>query len=129
MLILQAAAIGIIATVLVLVLKKDRPEYAIQIAIVAGVILLLMVVGSLTRVVEFIDSLTAQYGIDAAYISIVLKIIGIAYVAEFAALICKDAGETAIAAKVELVGKVLIAVLAIPVMHALIETIIKILPS
>ncbi|MGI6175628.1 MAG: stage III sporulation protein AD [Christensenellales bacterium] len=129
MLILQAAAIGIIATVLVLVLKKDRPEYAIQIGIVAGIILLLMVMGSLTRVVEFIDSLTAQYGIDAAYIGIVLKIIGIAYVAEFAALICKDAGETAIAAKVELVGKVLIVVLAIPVMHALIETIIGILPS
>ena len=126
--IFQIVLFGIVAAVLCLILRKDRPEYAMQIGIAAGVILLFLVLGRLVGIIEFIEGLSQKYGIDSEYIGIVIKIICIAYIAEFGSQICKDAGENAIAAKVELAGKILIGVLALPVMGALIESIVQILP-
>jgi stage III sporulation protein AD len=129
MVIVQVAVIGVIATVLAVVLRKDRPEYALQIGIAAGVIILFLVIGSVSQVVRYVSELAAAYSIDTAYVGIVLKIIGVAYIAEFAAQVCKDAGESSIASKVELAGKILICLLALPVMKALIDTITGILPG
>ncbi|MGI6169896.1 MAG: stage III sporulation protein AD [Christensenellales bacterium] len=129
MVIIQVAVIGIIATVLAVVLRKDRPEYALQIGIAAGVIILFLVIGSVSEIVRYVSELAATYHIDTAYVGVVVKIIGVAYIAEFAAQICKDAGENSIASKVELVGKVLICLLALPIMKALIDTITGILPG
>lgn len=67
--------------------------------------------------------------VNIIYVETILKIIGIAYIAEFAAQITKDAGQGAIASKIELAGKILILAMAIPILTVLIETIIKMIPS
>ena len=79
-----------------------------------GVVVLLSVIGELTGVVDTLRALAEQYGVDTSYLGVLLKIIGIAYIAQFGVQLCKDAGESAAAAKVELGGRILILSAALP---------------
>jgi stage III sporulation protein AD len=126
--ILQIIGLAIIATVIIAVIKGQRPEIAIQISIAAGIIVFAMILGKVTAVIELLNSYAQKVNIDTIYISTLLKIVGIAYIAEFGAEVCKDAGEGAIASKVELAGKVFIVVLAVPIITSLLDLIIRIMP-
>jgi len=87
-----------------------------------------MILGKISAVIELLNSFARKINIDTIYISTLLKIVGIAYIAEFGAEVCKDAGESAIASKVELAGKVMIIVLAVPILTSLMDLIIRIMP-
>ena len=126
--IFQIVGLALIATILAVLIKEHRPEIAMQISMVTGLIIFLLVVIKLASVLEVLKQLSARINIDLVYISTVLKIVGIAYIAEFGAQVCKDAGETAIASKIELAGKVIIMVLAVPILMALMDLIIDIVP-
>lgn len=126
--ILQIIGLAIVATVIIAVLKVQRPEIAIQISIAVGIIVFVMILGKITAVIELLNSYADKVNIDTIYLSTLLKIIGIAYIAEFGAEVCKDAGEGAIASKVELAGKVVIIVLAVPIITSLLDLIISIMP-
>ncbi|MBU5437545.1 stage III sporulation protein AD [Tissierella sp. MSJ-40] len=126
--ILQIVGIGIVSTVLIVILKNTKPEFAIYISLVTGLIIFSMIIGKLGYVIETLNTLSRRANIDFTYFSTILKIIGIAYVAEFGAQISRDAGEDSIAIKIELGGKVIIMVLAIPILLALMDLIVKILP-
>ncbi len=105
------AVCGVSLTVL---LKSVRPELAPVSGAATGVAVLLLVMGELTGLLDAIRAAAAQYGLDSAYIGVLVKIVGIAYVAQLGAQICRDAGEGAAAAKVELGGRVLILTAAMP---------------
>ncbi len=126
--ILQIIGLAIVATVIIAILKVQRPEIAIQISIATGIIVFTMILGKITAVIELLNSYATKVNIDTIYFSTLLKIIGIAYIAEFGAEVCKDAGEGAIASKVELAGKVVIIVLAVPIITSLMDLIISIMP-
>jgi stage III sporulation protein AD len=126
--ILQIVGIGIIAATLSIVLKQQKPEIALYISIATGIILLLLVVSKLTAVVNILERMARQANLDAMYLSTILKVIGIAYIAEFGAQICKDAGEGSIASKIELGGKIIILALTVPILAALMEVILQIIP-
>ena len=126
--IFQIAGIGIIATILVIVLKSQRPDIAIQVSIVAGIVIFFLVAGKLISVLELLNGYVKKVNLDMSYITTLFKIIGIAYIAEFGAEICNDAGESSIASKIELGGKVAIIVLAIPIITSLLDLIIRIMP-
>ena len=95
----------------------------------AGIVIFISLAGKLADVIRTLEQLAAQAGVKAAFLETVLKIIGIAYIAEFGAQVTRDAGQESIASKIEMAGKVLILVMAIPIVTMIIETIIKILPS
>ncbi len=76
-----------------------------------------------------LEKIAVNANINIVYVETILKIIGIAYIAEFAAQITKDAGQGAIASKIELAGKILILAMAIPILTVLIETIIQLIPN
>jgi len=116
-----------VATVIIAVIKAQRPEIAIQISIAAGIIVFTMILGKISAVIELLNSYAERININTVYISTLLKIVGIAYIAEFGAEVCKDAGESAIASKVELAGKVVIIVLAVPILTSLMDLIIRII--
>ncbi|OPZ93627.1 MAG: Stage III sporulation protein AC/AD protein family protein [Firmicutes bacterium ADurb.Bin419] len=126
--ILQIIGLAIVATVIIAVLKVQRPEMAIQISIATGIIVVAMVLGKITAVIELLNSYAAKVNIDTIYLSTLLKIVGIAYIAEFGAEVCKDAGEGAIASKVELAGKIIIIVMAVPIITSLMDLVISIMP-
>lgn len=126
--ILQIVGLGIIATVIIIILKAQRPEMAIQVSMLTGVVIFLLVAGKISSVIDILKSYASKTSIDMAYISILLKIIGITYITEFGAEVCKDAGEASIASKIELAGKVVIILMAIPIITSLLDLITKIMP-
>lgn len=126
--ILQIVGLGIIATIIIAILKVQRPEIAVQVSIITGIVVFLLIAGKLSAVIGLLSRYAGKVNIDVIYLTTLLKIIGIAYIAEFGAEICRDAGESSIASKIELAGKVIIVVLAVPIITSLLDLIIKIMP-
>jgi stage III sporulation protein AD len=127
--IIQIVGIGIVSVALSMAIKKQVPEFSLLIGIIASVVIFLFILPKLISVFQVIHIIAMGSNIDMVYVDIVLKIIGISYIAEFGSQICLDAGEGSIASKIELSGKVLIMVISIPIIMALIDLIINIFPS
>ena len=121
MVILQIVILGIVATLLSVSLKNSSPNFSLLIGLVTGILIFLFMAEYLKKVLDILINLTQSAGVNGAYIEVVLKIMGIAYISRFGAELCKDAGESAVAAKIDLAGKVLIAVVSSPVILALME--------
>ncbi|MEG1525179.1 MAG: stage III sporulation protein AD [Clostridia bacterium] len=127
--IFQILAIAVLGVSFALLIRPLRPELSMMTGIVTGILVLLMAIGELTGVVDALRQIAADHGIDSGYVGTLLKIIGIAYMAQFGAQICKDAGESAVAGKVELCGRILILACALPVTMTTISTAIGMLKS
>jgi len=89
----------------------------------------LFLIGKITSVIQVLEDLALKANINLIFLKTILKIIGIAYIAEFGAQIVRDAGQESIASKIELAGKILIMVMAIPIVSVIIETVVKLLPA
>ncbi len=98
------------------------------VSILAGAIILFISMGKLTGIINLLEDISSKTAINGEFLSILIKITGIAFLTEFAVSVCKDSGETAIANKVDMGGKVIIVAISIPIVSALLETVIKILP-
>jgi len=126
--IMRIVMVGIIAAVLAVLLREEKPEIAMVVSIVTGLVIFVFVITKLNSVMTILKYFASKANIDVLYFSTILKVIAIAYITEFGAQICRDAGEGSIASKVELAGKVLIMVIAIPILAALMDIMIKIIP-
>lgn len=127
--IIQVVLVALLAAILLVVVRQARPELAVPLSLVAGALLLLFVLAQVGAVVRLVEGLVARADVEFQYVGSLLKIIGIAYLAEFGAQVCRDAGEGALAAKVELAGKVFILLLAVPIIVAVAETLLRLLPA
>lgn len=127
--IFQIVGVGLVTTILVMVIRQQKPEMAVQLTILFGVLIMIFMMDKIAGVVTVLRSLATKVNISSTYITIIFKIIGIAYLAEFGAQICKDAGEGVIAQKIELAAKILIMLIALPIMIALMDSVVKILPN
>lgn len=126
--IVKIIGVAFIATFIIVLLKQYKPEFVIHVSILAGIIIFGMVVFKLSSIIELLQSLSNKLGVNSKFFMILIKITGIAYLSEFAVNVCKDSGETAIASKVEVAAKIIIIGMSIPIVAALLETIISILP-
>lgn len=127
MLILKIVAFAFVALFIFLVFKDRRSDIAVLISLVAGVSIFMVVISQLGEIILFFKDVANKAGMDIVYVGIILKIIAIAYLSSFASEICKDAGANAIGSKVEFAGKILILLLAIPILMSVLESILQIL--
>jgi len=127
--IVQIVAIGFIVTVLILVIRERQPLFAFLLTAFTGILIFIFLLGRIGEVVETLELLAEESNVNSVFLKTLLKIIGIAYIAEFGAQTVRDAGQEAVAAKIELAGKILIMVMAVPIIAAIIETIMKLLPA
>ncbi len=127
--IVQIVGLGLVATILALVIKEQKPMFAFLLAIASGVIIFYFLVGKIAEVIRILEKLAVQADLNLVFLETILKIIGIAYIAEFGGQMTRDAGQGAIASKIELAGKVLILVMAVPIIQIIIETVIDLLPA
>lgn len=127
--IIQVVGLGLVATILILVIKEQKPLFAFLIAASTGIYIFLFLIGKIGGIIDVLEDLAESSGVQMIYLKTILKIIGIAYIAEFGAQIVRDAGQESIASKIELAGKVMIMVLAIPIITIIIETVMKLLPT
>lgn len=126
--IIKILGIGLISLILIIVIKQYKPEFAVYISLMVGVIIILMVVNKLTGIINLLTALSDKASINKEFLEILLKITGIAILTEFAVSICKDLGESSIANKVDLGGKIIIISISIPIISSLLENVIEILP-
>lgn len=119
----KIAAVGIVAIILAIMFKKGKEEYSLYISIAACVFILLWGIGKLEVIFDAIDQLQGYIQINKAYVDILIKIIGITYITEISASLCKDSGYQAISEQIELVGKLTILAISMPIMLALLDTI------
>lgn len=110
-------------------MKEQKPNFAFLLIVFVGCTIFLFLIDKIHAVIHMLEVIAVNAKVNIIYVETILKIIGIAYIAEFAAQITKDAGQGAIASKIELAGKILILAMAIPILTLLIETIISLIPS
>ncbi|UYM82559.1 stage III sporulation protein AD [Heyndrickxia coagulans] len=125
---MQFAGVALITTFLALILKEQKPNFAFLLTLFAGCFIFLFLVDKIYEIIHLLQKIAQKGNVDTMYIETILKIIGVAYIADFAANITKDAGQGALAAKVELAGKIIILTMAIPILTVLIETIVNLVP-
>ena len=127
--IVQIIGVAFVATFLALILKEQKPNFAFLLIVFTGCTIFLFLVDQIYLIINMIEKLAADAKVNLIYVETILKIVGIAYIAEFAAQITKDAGQGSIAAKIELAGKILILAMAIPILTVMIETILRLIPG
>lgn len=125
--IIKIVAFAFAALFMFLLFKDKRSDISTLISLSAGAIIFLVVITQLNDVIYFIKDIAYKANIDMVYIVVVLKILAIAYLATFCSEICKDAGAASIASKVEFSAKILILTLAIPILMAVLQSILQIL--
>ncbi|AGL02026.1 stage III sporulation protein AD [Desulfoscipio gibsoniae] len=126
--ILQISGIALTGAVLAVVLKQKSPPMAVLLSITVGVIIFLLVLGKIGAIIDILRQLSERADISSVYLGTLLKIIGIAYIADFIAQICRDADQGAFATKVELAAKVMVLVLAVPIMVAVLQALLRLIP-
>ena len=126
--VIKIIGIGLLALIIIVILKQYKPEFAIYVSMVAGVLILVLSIQKLTGIINLLQSLANKTYINKSFLSILRKITGIAFITEFAVSICSDAGEKAIASKIEIGSKVIIIAMSLPIITSLLELVIEILP-
>lgn len=127
--VIKIIGIALIALIIIILLKQYRPEFAVYISLLTGVLILVLVMDQLAGVISLLQSLANKSSVNMTFLSLLIKITGIAFLSEFAVSICRDSGEGAIASKIEIGSKIVIISMSIPIISSLLEIILKILPS
>lgn len=125
---MQIVGLGLVAAVLAVVLRHNKPEMAMFLSIAVGIIIFMVMLGKIGSILEVLKDLSARANLSMVYLGTILKIVGIAYIADFGAQICRDAGEGAVASKIEFAAKILVLVLAVPIVVAVLNSLLKIVP-
>jgi stage III sporulation protein AD len=126
--IIKIIGIGLIAVIIIVIVRQYKPEFTLYISLLAGAIILFLVMDKLSEIINLLESLSNKTSINNEFLKLLIKITGIAFLTEFAVSICKDTGENAIANKVDMGGKIIIVSMSIPIISSLLETIVEVLP-
>ncbi|WP_367307380.1 stage III sporulation protein AD [Alicyclobacillus acidocaldarius] len=124
----QIIGIGLTATVLAALLRQQMPSFATLVSLFAGVLILLLLVRSISGALDTFQQLTAAAHMNQMFLQTLIRILGIAYVVEFAADIARDAGESALGGRIELAGKIGIVLLALPIFKDVLDVIVRMIP-
>ncbi len=126
--IIKIVGIGLISLVIIIIVKQYKPEFAVYVSLAASILILMLVFDKLFDVINLLSNLANKTAINTKFIALLIKITGIAILTEFAVSICKDCGESAIANKMDIGGKIMIVAVSVPIISSLLETVIKVLP-
>lgn len=119
--IIQIGAIGVLGALLAVQFKNGKSEYGIYISVALSMFIFVSIIGRLEMIVETITKISEKIQIQSMYISALMKMLGVTYVAEFASAICRDAGYQTIAQQIEVFSKLTILALGMPILLALLE--------
>ncbi len=122
-------SIAIITCIACLIVKPVRTDFAIFISIVGGIIILFYTMSYLSNVFDIFNNIFKISGINSSLYAVIFKIIGIGYLTEFTASICNDTGNSSLGDKVLLGGKIIILVMALPIITSILEIVMELLPK
>ncbi|MCI8464858.1 MAG: stage III sporulation protein AD [Lachnospiraceae bacterium] len=102
-------------------LKEIKPQFGSYVVFGAGILIFFYAFGKLSEIVEAVEELSGQAAIEEKYLRILLKMLGISYVSEFAASLCRDGGYASVAGQIELFGRLSILLVSMPVVLSLLN--------
>lgn len=114
--------LAVVSAIIVVVLRKQSPEFAILVCVISGCVLFCFLVKKISPIYNELDSLFKKTGVDAKYFKTAFKALGICYITKFAADICIDFGQSSLAGKIEIMGKTVIVSITVPLLKGIIET-------
>lgn len=120
---LQISILAVAAVLMAVWLKNVKPEYGFYVTLAAGIIIIFYGIKKLSDVIETINVIQQYIPIDTVYMGTLIKMMGITYLTEFSANVCKDAGYQALSGQIEVFGKLTILAVSMPVITALLETV------
>lgn len=123
--ILQIAALGLITVTFSVLLKEYHAPSAVLLPVAFGVIIFMQVFEQLGLILNTFREMSNRAGLNTVYLAVIFKVIGIAYLGEFVAQICRDSGSTAVASKIELAAKIIILSLMLPILSAILQGILE----
>ena len=126
--IIKIIGIGLISLIIIVIVRQYKPEFTLYVSLLAGALILVFILDKIDGIINLLTNLSNKTAINNEFLVMLIKITGIAFLTEFAVSICKDSGESAIASKVDMGGKVIIVSMSIPIISSLLETVIEILP-
>ncbi len=118
-------AIAVIGAVVCVLIKQYRPEYMPLVAIVTGIIIVVLALPQTGEMLDYLEKISNLSDVDSIYVKTILKALGICIITQLASDTCKDCGQSSIASKVELGGKIAILSISVPFFTSLVETIQK----
>lgn len=121
--IVQVGILGVVGAILAVQFKGGKAEYGIYISVGISIFIFLSIVGHLETIIRTVREISSFIDVDTTYISTLIKMLGVTYVSEFSAGICRDTGYQTIASQIEIFGKLTILVLSLPILLALLQTI------
>ena len=124
---IKVAVFGIVASLIAMKIKTIRPEIAVVIAVISSILLAMYGLKQMEEILTVFKMIRSYSKIPQSYFQILLKLIGISFICEFASNICKDAGQASIAKQIEFAGKLAILIVGLPVFESLLGTIQKLL--
>lgn len=119
--IFKVVGFAVISVCLVIVLKEQKKEMALILTIFSCLAIMLFAISKMIPIIDMLNDLISKAGINKDFLTIILKVTAIAYIVEFGKNICVDAGQSAIATKLEMAGKVIIVSLSIPLIGSLVN--------
>lgn len=126
--VLKLAGYAVGAALMLLLLRRLKPEVAVVAAVAAGCGLLMMAMPGARQLMAGLITLAEQGGVQEKYLTQLLKVTGISLLMDFAAQTCRDAGEDGLAMKTELAGRVMILTLALPALETLLQQMMELAP-
>ncbi|NLW59248.1 MAG: stage III sporulation protein AD [Firmicutes bacterium] len=117
--------ITLVSLIFIIILRREYEEYAVLLSALVGVVILLRLIGRLTELIQVFTYLAQKARVQPDYLATIFKVLGVAYLSGFGAQICKDAGESALGLRLELAGKIIILFMAVPVMVAIFEMVLR----
>ena len=120
--VVKIAVLGLMGVMVGLFFKQARPEYTLYISLATGLLILILAAGKLEAVFALLRQIQAYLPIKTAYVTAILKMVGIAYIGQFSAGLCRDAGYSSVAGQIELFCKLSILLISLPILLALLET-------
>ena len=126
--IFKIIGVGLITCISVIVVRQVKPEIAVILGLTGGIIIILMTINALTDIVSSFSTIIEKSGLSKGLFSTILTVVGIGYLVEFSANLCRDSGSSGLADKILLSGKILILALAMPVVTNILEIIMGLMP-
>ena len=123
--IFKIVGIALIGAIFSLTVKEYKQGLSIFISIICGIILLSYTADGLAAIFRELKDLTEKSGISPDYLTAIIKITGICFITQFFSEVCRDAGQNAIASKLEIAAKVLILTLTLPIISDFLDICIK----
>ena len=125
--VVKIIGVSFVTLIFTIVLKEYKKDFAIYVVIIGGLLILFFSFETIKNIIDFINNLSNKTNINSDFIKLLIKITSISILIEFAVSICKDAGESAIATKLDLGGKIIVISMSIPVISSMLNGLLELL--